>query len=182
MRRFIMAPVSALALALSLALVQPAAAHTTTVPETLIQDLQADLDLQPFQAAAIAGNLAQETGNFTILKQIKGPGLGYSQWTGSRRTQFQRFAGAHTMAYETNYGFLVSELKGPYAEVLDKLRATRSTEDATRVFMNEFLKPSKKHAAFPKRVRFAQAYLQGNFDGAGCRSGSHLGNGRMTSC
>lgn len=158
-----------------------AEATSDTIPEVLIEDLQQMLDLEDFQAAAIAGNLAQETGNFTMLHQIGGSGLGYSQWTGSRKTLFRKFAD-DTHSYEDNRDFLIHELTGPYEDVLDNLRRTKTMEEATRIFMRDFLRPSKKHAALGKRVAFADAYLDGEFDGAGCIRSVPRGNGRIARC
>jgi hypothetical protein len=154
---------------------------TDTIPEILIADLQAELGLKDFQAAAIVGNLAQETGNFTMLHQIKGPGLGYSQWSGSRKTDFKNFA-EDTLSYGDNRDFLVHELTGPYAKVLDRVRRTSSMEEATSVFMKQFLRPSAKHANLPRRVRFARSFMRGDFEGAGCIDHLHLGNGRLATC
>lgn len=52
------------------------------IPQVMMGALQEDLGLTEVQAAAILGNLAQETGNFTHLQQVGGPSYGYSQWLG----------------------------------------------------------------------------------------------------
>lgn len=148
-----------------------------TIPEQMLGDLQIDLHLKEFQAAGILGNLAQETGNFQFLKEmnplIEGSdgGLGYAQWTASRRIDFLIYAETQdVMSYDVNYGFLLSELRGPYYEVLKDLRKTTSLEDATKLFMDDFLKPSKRHAQLERRLDFAQNYMDGDFSGAGCLS------------
>ncbi|MEP3669938.1 MAG: phage tail tip lysozyme [Roseibium sp.] len=182
MKRFILA-IAACA-AVSLSSLSPAhadGAGVDTIPEVLIEDLQQELGLKDFQAAAIAGNLAQETGNFTMLHQIRGPGRGYSQWSGSRRTEFQNFAD-DTLSYEDNRDFLIYELTGPYAKVLTRLKATKTTEQAAQVFMKQFLRPNPRHANLPRRMRFAGAYMAGNFSGAGCIDHVHLGGGRIAEC
>ena len=48
-----------------------ALADPVSVPERLMGDLQADLDLADFQAAGIVRNLAPETGNSRYLRQLK---------------------------------------------------------------------------------------------------------------
>lgn len=154
------------------------------IPEVLISDLMQDLQLQEFHAAAIAGNLAQETGNFTILHQIGGSGIGWSQWTGERRAAYRRFAGSdgNALKYDINYAFLISELTGPYSETLQRLRQTRTVEEATALFMKEFLRPSARHAALSKRIAHASNYLDGDFSGAGCKVSLHIGQGRLAEC
>lgn len=141
-----------------------------SIPERLLGDLQADLDLEEFQAAAIVGNLAHETGNFRHLKEIQGLGYGYSQWSGPRRAEFFAFAGAAggKRSYEANYGFLLHELTGQYSRVLKRLRKSRNLEEATSVFMKRFLAPAPATAAYPRRLAFARSYLAGEFAGAGC--------------
>lgn len=143
-----------------------------SIPATLIADLQSDLGLEEFQAAAIAGNLAQETGNFTVLHEQGGSGLGYSQWTGSRRRAFQSFAEGEIHSYRANYGFLRHELQTGYSDVLNALRRTDTTEEATRLFMKRFLRPNPKYAAFDKRLRHAAAFLDGDYSGSGCTTGT----------
>lgn len=172
---------------LCLSLATPAFADQSVkdpIPEVLIEDLQRDLNIQQFHAAAIAGNLAQETGNFTMLRQIGGSGLGWSQWTGERRTAYRRYAGSDDRAlkYEVNYSFLISELTGPYAETLERLRQTATLEEATQLFMKEFLRPAKQHAALSKRIAHASNYLDGDFSGAGCKVSLHIGQGRLAEC
>ena len=106
------------------------AAQSETIPERLIDDLQKDLAITEFQAAAIAGNLAQETGNFRVLQEQKGTGFGYSQWQGRRLASFYLFAdeiGDRT-GYEANYGFLLKEIKGVEAGTLVKLRRTTTLD------------------------------------------------------
>ena len=141
-----------------------------SIPERLLEDLQRDLDLQEFQAAAIVGNLAHETGNFRHLKEIDGHGYGYSQWSGSRRNDFFDFAdeAGGKRSYAANYGFLIHELTGKYSKVLDRVRASQDLEGATNVFMKLFLAPRPATAAYPRRLAYAKAYLEGEFSGAGC--------------
>ncbi|MCE6958288.1 phage tail-type lysozyme domain-containing protein [Cereibacter sphaeroides] len=157
-------------LLLLLFFVEPQVARAETIPERLIADLQEDFALRDYQAVAIAGNLAQETGNFRTLGSSRSACFGYSQWTGKRRTAFFRHAdslGSRT-SYAANYGFMAKELRGPYARVLERLRRTRSLEEATRVFMTGYLAPNPRHGALAKRIAFAKNYANGAFGGAGC--------------
>lgn len=154
-----------------------ALADPVSVPERLMGDLQADLDLADFQAAGIVGNLARETGNFQFLRELNPivpgsrGGIGYAQWTGPRHDAFLEFAGeADPMSYEVNYAFLIEELEGPYVRVLDRLRETETLNEATEVFMRGYLAPHPRHLHLNERVSFAAAYLEGDFSGAGCES------------
>jgi hypothetical protein len=146
--------------------------------------LQEDLEIGEVQAAAILGNLAQETGNFTILQQVGGPSFGYSQWLGSRKRAFFAFAeengGRHS--FEANYGFLLHEIETEYAAMVGRLRGTEDLHTASRIFMREFLRPSPSHANLPARVRYAELYLAEEFDGAGCVGEDHVVGDRIRPC
>lgn len=154
-----------------------ALADPVSVPERLMGDLQADLELTDYQAAGIVGNLARETGNFRYLRElnplIRGSrgGIGYGQWTGDRHDAFLEYASDRDqMSYETNYGFLLQELEGPYAEVLAELYETGDAAEATMLIMRGYLAPHPKHRYLEERVAFAEGYLAGDFTGAGCES------------
>ncbi|WP_172330039.1 phage tail tip lysozyme [Mangrovicoccus sp. HB161399] len=137
-----------------------------------MQDLETDFSLPPESAAAIAGNLAHESGNFLMLQEINGGCYGYSQWCGARKQAFRRFAQAHggQQTYAANYGYLSYELKTRYASMLDRLRSTRDVHVAARTFMKEFLRPAPKTANLPRRIRFAERFLSKDFLGAACYS------------
>lgn len=154
------------------------------IPARLMQDLQADLSLAPFQAAAVVGNLGQETGNFRYLQQVNGPSYGYSQWLGSRKSAFFNFAPAHggPTTYDANYAFLLHELTGPYLADLKRLRQAGSLEAATAGFMKGFLRPHKDHANLPRRVKYARTYLSGAFDGAGCADPGYVSSHKIRPC
>ena len=74
------------------------------------------------------------------------------------------------MGYEANYAFLLGELEGPYAGVLERLYETETLEEATQVFMRDYLAPHPKYRHLEERVSFAEAYLEGDFSGSGCAS------------
>jgi hypothetical protein len=164
----------------------PAAAdpELAPIPQVMMGALQEDLGIGEVQAAAILGNLAQETGNFTMLQQVGGPSFGYSQWLGSRKRAFFAFAeengGRHS--FEANYGFLLHEIETEYPAMVARLRVTDDLDAASRIFMREFLRPSPKHANLPARVRYAEAYLSADFDGAGCVGEDHVIGDRILPC
>lgn len=163
---------------------QPALAETAPIPQVMMGALQEDLGIGEVQAAAILGNLAQETGNFTMLQQVGGPSFGYSQWLGSRKRAFFAFAeengGRHS--FEANYGFLLHEIETEYAAMVERLRGTNDLQVASRIFMREFLRPSPSHANLPARVRYAELYLAEEFDGAGCVGEDHVVGDRIRPC
>lgn len=154
------------------------AAQAETIPERLMHDLQHNFDLLDFQAAGIVGGLARETGNFRYIQEInpviKGSrgGIGYAQWTGDRRVAFETWASedADLTSYEVNYGYLAEEFRGPYASVIERLRETEDVEEAATVFMKRYLKPHRKHRNLDERIAYAEAYLAGDFSGAGCQA------------
>lgn len=165
---------------------RPAAANAgpAPIPQVLMGELQEDLEISEVQAAAILGNLAQETGNFTLLQQINGNAFGYSQWLGPRKRAFLAYArkngGKHSL--EANYGFLLHEIETQYPEMMGRIRSADTLEEASRIFMREFLRPSKKHANLTGRLRYAEAYLSGAFDGAGCAGPEHVAGDRILPC
>jgi len=158
--------------------------ETVPIPLAMMGALQEDLEIGEVQAAAIIGNLAQETGNFTMLQQVGGTSFGYSQWLGPRKRAFLVFAeengGPHS--FEANYGFLLHEIETEYPEMVQRLRQADDLNTASRIFMREFLRPSPKHANLPGRVRYAQAYLSAEFDGAGCVGEDHVIGDRIRPC
>ncbi len=165
--------------------IKQVSADPVTIPEQLIANLQEDFSLTRNQAAGITGNLAHESGNFRVLKEIKGNGYGYSQWSGSRRTSFRSYAaqvgGPET--FEANYGFLKYEMKTQYGPMMNRIRATDDVEKVSRIFMKTFLRPQDSTANLTRRVRFAQSYLQDEFGDAGCYSHPQLeGKHRLAAC
>lgn len=152
------------------------AAEAETIPERLMQDLEADFGFADFQAAGVVGNLARETGNFRYLQEIdpivagSQGGIGYSQWTASRRDAYEAWAGdADLTAYETNYGYLVHELSGRYSRVVDRILESRTAREAAEIFMRRYLVPHPSYRHLEERVAYAEAYLDGDFSGAGCQ-------------
>src|SRR3954469_6251145 len=98
----------------------------------MVTDLIRELNLPPEQAAGIVGNGAAESGLRAI--QEKNPtsgrgGWGFFQWTGPRRTAFEKWAKAEGLAldsYEANVGFLIHELKTTQKKSLEKLKLTKT--------------------------------------------------------
>jgi Phage tail lysozyme len=118
----------------------------TTAAPRYVHLLQQDLaPLEDFQACGIMGNAGHESGGLVTLQEVhprsgKG-GLGWFQWTGSRRVDFNNWCAQHGMFYGdtvANYGFLLHELNGAYAGALKALRLTKTLEEATKVFEQKY--------------------------------------------
>ena len=103
---------------------------------------------------------------------------------GPRQRAFLAYArnngGPHSL--EANYGFLLHEIETQYPEMMGRIRSAETLEEASGIFMREFLRPSRKHANLTARVRFAEAYLAGAFDGAGCAGPEHVEGDRIRPC
>jgi hypothetical protein len=122
--------------------------------------------LKDFQAAAIVGNLAHESGNFKTLQEQKPlagrGGYGWAQWTGSRRKAFEAYARRNGLAMDSdaaNYGFLNEELKGSHNSAMQALLKTGNLEDATRVFQDKFESPAAGYEHFNSRLQYANGAL-----------------------
>jgi len=105
--------------------------------------LKSALGLTDAQAAGIVGNLMRESGLNPRVNEGGAVGLprgvggyGLAQWTGSRQTDLVRFAGGRGQAGDmaTQLRFLVSEMMGPEAASLTKLRTAQSPEQAAYLF------------------------------------------------
>ena len=96
----------------------------------IMDRLMKDFQLNPEQAAGIMGNLGHESAGFTTMQE-KGMksgrgGLGWAQWTGSRRKQYEAYlaqTGQQANSDEANYGFLKQELtNGPEASAIANIK------------------------------------------------------------
>ena len=118
----------------------------------LTRRLMKDYNLNAVQAAGIIGNLAAESSvkgqpltagaqeQFGRRKHAGRGGLGWGQWTGTRRKDFERFAETYgkenkienpTANPEVNYQFLKKELDTTQKSVIENLRKASTVEEAT---------------------------------------------------
>ena len=115
-------------------------------------ELEEVFGLEDFQAAAIVGNLDQETGGFKFMQElnpkVKGSkgGYGFAQWTGPRRKAFEAWSSQNNLdvnSYDANFGFLVHEIQNNdyFIKVMEKLSKTKNIDEATEVFSKGYLKP-----------------------------------------
>ena len=136
----------------------------------LIDDLKADYGMSTEVAAGFVGNLWHETGGFKYMQEIrplvKGSkgGLGFAQWTGRRRDNFESYLKQEgkkdTASYDANYGFLKKELDTTEGRVLKKLEGISNIKDATKVVSETYLIPSKKYAKIDERIEAAEDILK----------------------
>lgn len=73
-------------------------------------------------------------------------------------------------SYEAQYSYLLSELNGEYAYVVEMMQNAGSVEEATRIFMEEFERPGVPH--LDKRLAEAMKAANGDF---GNMSGGGIG-------
>jgi type IV secretory pathway VirB2 component (pilin)/type IV secretory pathway VirB6-like protein len=105
------------------------------------------------QAAAITGNLVGESnmvGNQQELRPLSGRGgLGWAQWTGPRRLQFEAFmrANPHLTPDEASQQFLDHELSTTYKGTIAELKQTNNLHEATHVFLATFERPAHDNTA-----------------------------------
>jgi Phage tail lysozyme len=133
--------------------------QTKAVSEQYITNLQNDFGLTREQAVGVVANLSHESAgmNSGINQggQIGSPsgntaddnanGFGIAQWGGVRKEGLIAYAkqnGLDPSSQEANYGFLKQELKGEYSGVIDAVKGTGSAEEATKVFSQQYEKPS----------------------------------------
>jgi hypothetical protein len=128
----------------------PAGDFTAKAP-AIMKKLMADFGLTDVQAAAILGNIGHECAGFKHMQEIapigggRG-GLGWCQWTGSRRVLFEKFlAGRPPNDNEANYSFLKKELTSTHAKAIDRLRPTQTLEAGVKAFELVFEVAGVKH-------------------------------------
>lgn len=125
-------------------------------------ELEEVFGLEDFQAAAIVGNLDQETGGFKFMQEldptVKGSkgGYGFAQWTGPRRKAFETWASQNNLdvnSYDANFGFMVHEIQNSdyFIKVMGKLSKTKNIDEATEVFSKGYLKPGIPKMALRKK-------------------------------
>lgn len=115
----------------------------------MVNDLVRDTGMPRDVAIGVVGQLAHESIGFTTMQEVhplagRG-GLGYAQWTGPRRRDFEAFAkykGLDPRSYEANYQYLLWDMtRGPERGVMSALHRANSSEEAGRIFTDTFLRP-----------------------------------------
>ena len=142
----------------------------------IMRRLLADFPVfKDFHAAAILGNIGRETGGLTLMQEVrprKGRGgLGWLQWTGPRRIDFENFCrppAPSTATDEGNYTFMRHELRGKEEKGRKLFEATTDIDRATEIFMSKVERPGV--LALAERQAFARRALS-LFHSAGAASG-----------
>jgi hypothetical protein len=120
----------------------------------IMKRLIADFGLTDVQAAAILGNIGHECDGFRHMQEIAPVGggrggLGWAQWTGSRRVLFEKFLKEHNNAKpnddEANYGFLKKELTSTHQKAITRLKQTSGLEEGVKAFELVFEVAGIKH-------------------------------------
>jgi len=140
----------------------------------LMDDLKKDYNLTTEQAAAFAGNLWHETRGFQAFQEegvkVGRGGLGFAQWTASRRVTFEDYlkkqGNLSADDYDGNYGYLKQELDTTKKKVLETLegqvvRAGNeivSVEEATRIISKNYLSPGTPR--MDRRIAAAEDILK----------------------
>ena len=126
-------------------------AEFQNVAPRVMKDLQRDFPgLTREDAAAIVGNLGEESGGFSQMKEAggKGPGRGWAQWTSpDRKAKFMANVQKHggdIANYDANYETLKEELKGSYSGALKATMAAQGLQNKTHVFMKQLDRKSTR--------------------------------------
>ena len=145
---------------------------TSNFGEKMMARYISELNLKPFQAAALAGNADYETGGFKFMDELKPTvrgskgGTNVFQFTGLqpgyRRYNFEKYVEENNLDpkdYDAGVDFSIFELtKGDQKSVLKKLRETETPEEANSVIVNSYLKPDKKKTNMPTREALTLEY------------------------
>jgi hypothetical protein len=134
----------------------------------IMRDLIHDLGLSATQAAGILGNIGWECGGFKKLQEqnpLMGGrgGLGWCQWTASRRIDFEKWLAQRGFNYQddgANYGFLLKELQTTQSPSVSAIRRVGDIETATGEFMRVFERPAARYAHLEDRVDLAKLAFQ----------------------
>ena len=147
---------------------------------TLMKNLMNDYGLTKEQAAGIVGNLAHESGGLVPGIQEKNPkkgrgGLGWAQWTGPRRNDFEKYlkeTNQKASDPNANYGFLKRELESKeYKNIIPSIKKASSVEEATRIWHDTYEKSADikngvivKPQSYSRRVNYANKAAKLNLD------------------
>jgi hypothetical protein len=150
-----------------------------SVLDTILTRLRDGLGLSSEQAAGVAGNLQVESGFSSTSFNPREGAIGLAQWEGGRRTRLQQFAAARGSSetdLNTQIDYLISELQGPEAGALAKLRAAGDAGSAAAAFDQYYERSSGSARA--QRVADAQAIASGRPSFAGLAASAGAAAGR----
>jgi hypothetical protein len=124
--------------------------------------------LSEVHIAAILGNLGHECAGFTQMEEIKPlsdklRGLGWAQWTATRRTSFEELltkrGNPPPNDFDANYDFLVEELNGTHSTAISAVLMTSDIHSAVVAFELIFEVANAQFKHYESRERYAQIAL-----------------------
>lgn len=125
-----------------------------------MKKLMADFGFSELDAAAVMGNAGHESGGLTIFQELRPRsgrgGLGWFQWTGSRRVAFEAYCSRNklsTHSDDANYAFLFVELKGREKAAVAKTKAAATLNSKVVAFENAYERAGVK--AYASRQKWA---------------------------
>lgn len=143
----------------------------------VVRALMRDLGLSIEQAGGFVGNLGFESASFTELHEIGLPedegGIGWPQWTGrhppnDRRARYEQWCAAQGLDWrsdEANYGYILVELRGAFAGMVERLRECATVERATFLVGEEYERPADTTAThlpgYDERLYYARRAVEG---------------------
>jgi uncharacterized protein (TIGR02594 family) len=120
--------------------------------------------LSDVHLAAILGNLGHECAGFTKMHEVGvnqgSGGLGWAQWTASRRKIFEqvlRDRHAREDDFEANFAMLLGELTGSHKRAIESLLTTNDIPSGVKAFEEIFEVAGVKN--YTSRERYAQLAL-----------------------
>ncbi len=131
---------------------------------------------KPMHAAAVAGNAAHESANFTAHEEYTPnrygtKGVGFLQWTnaggGNRRTEFESYARSQNLdpkSFEASAGYIAEEMKSGNhwtgGMTTDSFKGIQDLNTAVTAFQDNYLRPAKDTANTRARLDYANQFLQ----------------------
>ena len=133
-----------------------------------------DQGFQPHQAAAIVGNLAQESGGHTGAEGGKIlPGEAFSYGLAQHNKErlhggkgytglipFAKAKGTDPSDLHTQLDYIMHELKGPENKALQGLLRAKNLQEATVAFGEGYERPNARYANYGNRIAQAQKYME----------------------
>lgn len=138
---------------------------------SIMRRLMDDFGLSDIQAAAILGNLGQESAGLTAFQEthptVPGSrgGWGWAQWTGPRRRAFEAYCQRLHLdprSDAANYAYLWRELSGhqtgfDYRKAITALKKTHTLPEAVKAFERAYERAGTPN--YPSRDKWAERAL-----------------------
>lgn len=120
--------------------------------------------LTPAQASGLVGNLAQESGlalNTRVEGFDKTGSYGIAQWLGNRKENLVKFATKQDKShsdFNTQLDFVWHELNTSENKAFNKLKESKTPEQAAQAISKYYERPHKDYAHNEKRVKYANQF------------------------